>query len=487
MKGFIIYAKNNGYASAIVLSILYILPLLLANCYYVDDISRSVGGYARWLDNGRPLAEWIILTMGFGGVIDIAPMPLILSAITIITSGFYLSKNIGINKKLPAILVSLSILCSPFYIQNLSYRYDAFTMGLSVSSAIVAASILLDRFSKTKFIISSIAITAMLSLYQASVNAYIGVVCLCALVILQRNGVKTFFIYVSASVATLIIGMVAYKLLVAEIFVSGGYSVAHSETVEISSDSLPVIYSNLDNFLKVFIDTFSGWFGILFLVSFVISSASAFIVITPDIKQKKSFLIYCALIAGSISTLIFAIIGMMFFLNHPVYYPRVFIGFIAVMLFIAYNTSTVLNGKIVFIPILVLASSYIQMYAYGNALSAQKQKEDFIFSLMAQDIVKYDGHINKVRFNGSVSMAPTLDLITNRFGIMKHIVPSYIRPDWMFGSFYLRKLGPEVIYDSNIDISKTITDGCREKVTANKFYTVIVKDKTMLFDFSKCN
>lgn len=157
------------------------------------------------------------------------------------------------------------------------------------------------------------------------------------------------------------------------------------------------------------------------------------------------------------------------------------------MLFIAYNTSTVLNGKIVFIPILVLASSYIQMYAYGNALSAQKQKEDFIFSLMAQDIVKYDGHINKVRFNGSVSMAPTLDLITNRFGIMKHIVPSYIRPDWMFGSFYLRKLGPEVIYDSNIDISKTITDGCREKVTANKFYTVIVKDKTMLFDFSKCN
>lgn len=486
MKNFIKYAQNNGYIIAIVLSILYILPLILANCYYVDDISRSVGGYARWLDNGRPLAEWIIITMGFGGVIDIAPIPLILCAVTIVTSGFYLSQKIGVDKKLPAILISLSILCSPFYIQNLSYRYDAFTMGLSVASAIVAASTLLDRFSKTRLALSVIIITAMLSLYQASVNAYIGIVCLCALVSLHRNGGRGFFAYVGMSVATLFFGMIIYKILVAEIFVSGGYSVAHSETVEISSSSLPVIYRNLDNFLKVFQETLSDWFGIVFLLSFVVAATLAFISIVLNSKQKSAFILNSVLVAGSISTLIFAIIGMMFFLNHPVFYPRVFIGFIAVMAFIIYHTSTTLNGKIVFIPILVLASSYIQMYAYGNALSAQKQKEDFIFSLMAQDIIKYEGEINKVRFNGSVSMPPTAELIANRFGIMKHIVPSYIRPDWMFGSFYLRRLGADVIYDSNIDIRKTIADECSNKIAANRFYTAMVKDKTMLFDFRKC-
>ncbi|XUA17424.1 glucosyltransferase domain-containing protein [Citrobacter sp. OP27] len=486
MKSFITYAKNHGYLAAIVLSIIYILPLLVANFYYIDDVSRSVGGYARWLDNGRPLAEWIILTMGFGGVIDIAPAPLILCAVAMITAGFYLSKKIGVNRKTSAILISLSILCSPFYIQNLSYRYDAFTMGLSVSSAIVAASMLLEDLSKKKIVLSVMLITAMLSLYQASVNAYIGIVCFCSIINLNKSGIKAFISYVAISVAALFLGMILYKFLVAEVFVSGGYSVSHSETVNISTSSLPIIYKNIDTFLNVFRSTFNGWFGTVFLLSFILAAMSATVNSILNAKSKTTVIVNIFFVTCSLATLIFSIIGMMFILSHPVFYPRVFIGFIAVMVFIIYNTSTALNGRLVIIPALVIACSFLQMYSYGNALSAQKQKEDFIFSMMAQDIVKHNGGINKIRFNGTVTMPPTAELIANRFGIMKHIIPTYIRPDWMFGAFYLGRLGVNVIYDSNIDIHKTIIDECKNKVSSNAFYTAMVKDRTMLFDFNKC-
>ncbi|HAW3413661.1 glucosyltransferase domain-containing protein [Escherichia coli] len=487
MNNFISYIKNHGYMTAIALSFLYITPLMIANFYYIDDVSRSVGGYARWIDNGRPLAEWIIILMGFGGVVDIFPAPLILCAVVMITSGYYLCKKIGVTNKYSAIIISLSILCSPFYIQNLSYRYDAFTMGLSVSLAIISSSVIYNTKNYLCFAVSAIAITAMMSLYQASLNAYIGVVCVLSIISMNTYGLKTTTAYCIKSIASLLIGMIIYKIFIAEVFVSGGYSVTHSETVKVSYDSLDVISRNIKSFMYVFDTTFSGRFGMIFYSAFFIS-CTVCIITSYNSHSSYKFKIYNILFSFiAMSLLLFSIVGMMFSLKHPIFYPRVFIGFIGVMIFISIFTSVFIGGWLRLVPVILILCSFSQMFAYGNALNSQKQKEDFIFSTMANDIINYNGKINKIRFNGRSGESQTSRFASTRFGVMLHIVPTYIRPDWMFGAFYFGRMGVNVIYDLNIDLQKAVKEGCENPYKENSIYTTIVHGDTMIFDFNRCN
>ena len=56
----------------------------------------------------------------------------------------------------------------------------------------------------------------------------------------------------------------------------------------------------------------------------------------------------------------------------------------------------------------------------------------------------------------------------------------------MFGAFYLQRLGVKVDFDPNVNIKKSIEERCSKPFTKNIFYTSLVIDRTMLFDFDKC-
>ena len=61
---------------------LYVLPIILADRYYQDDLSRSLRGVTGWNNDGRPLTEQIIKWLCGGTPIgDIFPLTLILSVI----------------------------------------------------------------------------------------------------------------------------------------------------------------------------------------------------------------------------------------------------------------------------------------------------------------------------------------------------------------------------------------------------------------------
>lgn len=65
------------------LCIVYVMPIILANRYYIDDLGRSQWGYASWSANGRPLADFLMILLGFGGenIVDISPLTLIFSVL----------------------------------------------------------------------------------------------------------------------------------------------------------------------------------------------------------------------------------------------------------------------------------------------------------------------------------------------------------------------------------------------------------------------
>ncbi|WP_338561921.1 glucosyltransferase domain-containing protein [Erwinia sp. E_sp_B04_7] len=487
MKDFLEYSKRNYILLCLALGCLYITPLVISNFYYIDDVSRSVGGYARWIDNGRPLAQYLILAMGFSNVIDIAPLPLILSVIVLVTSGYYLCYSIGVEGKYPAVVIALAILCSPFYIQNLSYRYDALTMGISLSCALLAASISYRFNIKIGFPTATILVAILLCFYQPSVNAFISVVCFLFILKLNEKSAMNAIIYAAANVLSLIAGMLIYKLFVAEVFVNGGYSVEHSDILPIALYSIPLINKNLDSFLVVFKSTLSGSFGRLFYFMFFISTALTMFTVAKSKGYSLALAGVSALLSlVAILVMVFSIVGTMIFLKQPVFYPRVFIGFTGVMLLISYSSTKIFKGFSSIIPSIFFLAIFVQMFAYGNALSSQSEKEKFMFTAMADDIIKSRVKIESIRFNGTTSLAPTSYLSSKSFGIITHIVPSYIRTDWMFGAFYFGRLGVDVTYDSKIDVNGELKKGCSKPHEKSSLYDSVVFENTMIFDFNRC-
>jgi len=476
MNQFQDYLKRNGIYLSLTLGGLYVLPIILANFYYVDDLARSVAGYARWSDNGRPLAEYIIKGMSFGGrVIDLAPLPLILSVLVVVLSGYYYCFKAGIEGRLTVAITSVSLLISPFYLQNISYRFDVFTMSLSVAACVLSAAVLLNRSGNVWLMLSGLLIVASLSLYQSSANICIAMIGLNALVSYRTFLFKSTVLESVRYAITILIALLFYKFCIASVFVSGVYSESHAE----SASSIESVIKAINAYTWMFKETFIGNYGIAMSLLAIIPLIA--IVYRASAKKDAKFIIISFL---SIISIVFSYIGVLIALHDPVIYPRVLVGFCGIV-FSGFVITSIFNKKMTPFMLIPVAASILLSYSYGNALSSQKEKEGFIFSLMAKDIASKPD-IESIRFNGTSSISPTGSNASEKSGIIKIIIPSYIRSNWMFGAFYLQRLGVKVDFDPNVNIKKSIEEGCSKPFTKNMFYTSLVIDRTMLFDFDKC-
>lgn len=477
MNPFQDYLKRNGIYLSLALGGLYVLPIILANFYYVDDLARSVAGYARWSDNGRPLAEYIIKGMSFGGrVIDLAPLPLILSVLVVVLSGYYYCFKAGIEGRVIVAITSVSLLISPFYLQNISYRFDVFTMSLSVSACVLSAAVLLKRSGYVWFLLSGLLIVASLSLYQSSANICIAMIGLNALVSYRTTLFKSTVLESILYAITIVSALLFYKFCIASVFVSGVYSESHAE----SASSLDSVTRTINAYMWMFKETFTGNYA----------KAMSLLVIAPVIAIVRRVIAgkdirFLIVSAASIFAIAFSYIGVLVALHDPVIYPRVLVGFCGIIFcgFVITSCLFKMITPVLFVP---LTACFLISYSYGNALSSQNEKENFIFSLVAKDVTSNEG-INKIRFNGTSTLSQSASNASEKSGIIKMITPSYIRSDWMFGAFKLHRMGVRVEHDSSIDLRESLAKGCLNPVSRNSIYSAIRVGDTLIFDFNKCS
>mgnify|MGYP003494899832 FL=1 len=94
--------KNNKtyILSIIVLSILYVLPIVLANTHYVDDLNRTVAGY-NWDHDGRFVSSKIMHLLSFQKevVYSLYPFSNMISAVILALSWFIISYSVGVRNK----------------------------------------------------------------------------------------------------------------------------------------------------------------------------------------------------------------------------------------------------------------------------------------------------------------------------------------------------------------------------------------------------
>ena len=235
------------------LYVLGLFGLLRDNVYFLDDWGRSLGGedFDNW---SRYLATFIYKALNsFVGIVDIAPLPQILAiaclsltSMIILHSFWNLNATFSQNKqdfdshathslahstnnastdsaiKSNQTSLAQKFLCiaalsplglSPYYLENLSFRFDCFGMAFAILLASVP--FLFIRHKGIFITTSIIALIAMYSTYQSANSVYILLCLFFAFVaIMTQKSTKQIAIFVSICACSFVLATVIYKTFI---------------------------------------------------------------------------------------------------------------------------------------------------------------------------------------------------------------------------------------------------------------------------------
>ncbi|EOG5487673.1 glucosyltransferase domain-containing protein [Enterobacter hormaechei] len=417
---------DNGCWVIVLITALFVLPIMLSGVLYQDDILRSANGEAYWGALGRPLSDVVVMAIGFGSdfVIDAFPLSLVLATSFLAASSIMLYCRFAIHRGFTSGLIFSLFSLSPFFLQNLSYHFDSLPMMLGVFLAVLPYSLFVSSLKVThRTILSACSLVLALSLYQATINVYLS---LCAVEIAyilytRGNGLEALKVSFERAIGA-ILGLLIYMKGVAPLYLS---KKVNSNLVISADDPTGSLSYNFDRFISVisslFNDSFYSAWSVIFLVA-LIGLMVIFYRITNSNHPTSSKIIGFVVLSISILVSTFSIVGPFVFVDKTVVAPRVMMGLSGLMLLIGYLASIYNSKKITAIACVIpVIFSMSYSSAYGNASKAQRSLEDKVFYDIAVSLPK-NWREGDVLISGQISTSPAADMEFKRFPSLKWMV-----------------------------------------------------------------
>ncbi|WP_236190394.1 glucosyltransferase domain-containing protein [Pseudomonas pharyngis] len=164
-------------------TLLYILPLILADFPYIDDNWRTLAAGNAWAGQGRLFMDWLYQALSFTGAApNIFPLPLLLATVAMSFALTRLTFHYFPEPTLACCLVPLPLWYNPFLLQNLSYQYDGSGMALSLVAVIYAITFC-GASRIQRWLVPSVLLALAIGFYQISLNVFLG---LCFLDLLRN-------------------------------------------------------------------------------------------------------------------------------------------------------------------------------------------------------------------------------------------------------------------------------------------------------------
>lgn len=457
----------------IIFSFFYVLPLLISNIYYIDDILRSVQGYG-WHSDGRILSTHImqIITSGRNST-DLFPYSILLSSIILALMGYCISYITNIEKNQKIKFSAVLLLISPFMLENLSYRWDSLIMAISISSAIIPFLF----HSKLKFILASIiGILITIFTYQASIVIYILMIMIISISYSINNKTQYIYSLIKKSILSLLISFILFKLYcwVRPIDFSN-----RDETI-FSENFLLLLNKNIIFVLNTVKLVFNTSYSIIFFILIPFCIIGVIKSLLLSISKINKILIICFFI---LIPLVIPIIILVQKNNWGG--GRIFVGFPFLLYLMLIFVNEVSSKIVSYISIFFILISFPLMSTYTNALRCQQEYEKFI----VYDIVNSVDVNNKdIVFDGGYR-APELEVASTNYPILNLLVPSYMITDWSWAEHFFRK-STHFLYSPNFPKGKS-----RDSIINRKFsipiihktnsYFIRTSNKTIIVDFNK--
>lgn len=260
---------------------LVLVPIILNVGLYNDDYSRASSGSLRWESDGRIIGSLLysIAHLGTGNAVYEDPLGYIICIPLAIIGGVFVS--LLFNKKSahwPGLL-SLLIFGQPFFLENLSYSFDAPLMVVSVVMCLAAAWLCVRIKGKLSALTSGSLITLSLLTYQSSNNAFwipicmifIGSIGKCKNYIMSLGVNYPIHKIIRNALFLEVASLSTYKFGFAPFFSLSDYT-KHVQQLPSHDDLILTIWLNINRYSDLLLrDGFNSRLGIIISVYVIIS------------------------------------------------------------------------------------------------------------------------------------------------------------------------------------------------------------------------
>ena len=477
-------------------SLMYILPILIANFYYIDDLGRSLSGYTGWDGNGRPIASFLALILSDGKpLMDVSPWIQIASIFVLNYSLIlFLRKFVSRATAFQIICVASFSYLNLFLLENLSYKYDSFGMIFSVGIFLFTYALPESVRWKKHLIMSVVAVIISLSTYQAAIGTYISLAVIESVYfICQNESWDNIVKRALLRIAGLGIGGLLYKLVIVKAYVSkDGYSAEHASLANpFTAQGAQQINTNIIAFSGMFKD-FGITLGILGILLLLVLCIGILYKAYLTWKNRQDTVPYKILSVGMITIspilLICSSVLSLVLLKYPVVAPRVMLSFTIFTLFIGMVIYWLSEFKKGFLAIAVLALICTLSFSssYGNLLSRQEKMNTLVATDIVYDINRIEAEqlrkIDKVAFIGHAPKCQELLLASKRKPLLNRLVPIYMNNDWYWGGQYLSHYRTSLVQMKPDKDDKTYVESIAP-IQKNEFYKLYLRDDKLIIDF----
>lgn len=410
--------KSNQMLLIFAPCVLFVMPILLSGVFYRDDYWRVVTGENFWGWAGRQGADQVAHLLSLSTFhVDSYPLGYILSILFLCYIFFIICKNYAVQDDY-ALLALPFLLISPFFLQNLAYRFDAPQMVFGVALSILAFYRSDGRFSNA--IISAFLLVLALCLYQPVVNIFLGLVAanFCFLI---KNSFRDRVLMYVWDVAVFVFGYVLYYAF--QVLMNGG--VARSGVV----DSTELVYSFIGVLLYVYEISSSllAGYSIYFYGLFFFLSILCMFFLYGDFIRSRCMVrvkVLASFMLLSMPVLLFfSATGPSFILEEGVTDVRVLVGFSSVFMFFAVpifkKMPYQMTRIVAFLPIYI---SIVLSFQFANATKAQRGFEDRVLSNISYDLSLSDVDFGDVYVAGVMPVSPMADVIVENQPFVGHIL-----------------------------------------------------------------
>lgn len=419
----------RGFGILFVVYIVALFPMFRANVNYIDDIARVYEGYAQWEYYSRYMSNFLSHIVHAGWYLpDISPLPQLLAVgIMVITSilMIYLIKGkaeISIWDIIAAIPAGLS----PYFLECLSFKYDAPYMAISVFASVCP---LLFRKKNTVLYAVTVIIGTifMCTTYQASSGVFPLLVILLAFHMWNNQKKwKIILSFVIKSAISYLVGLGIFMLFIMK-HVEGDYSNNIATVSEIFTHYGQYFNLVWTDFRKIWLILI----GILIILFVILSTIQS--------SRNKILAFMCTIITSIL--LLSLSFGLYPALETPEYQPRSMYGFGIVIAVLAISCVNCNRGKLFSrIAVCILGWMFVVFAAtYGNAFKVQDNYTDFRIQEVIQDLSQVDEVANNeeciVQLDGTIGLAPIIKNMPQNYNMLNRLIPITFCGKWIWGGY----------------------------------------------------
>jgi len=480
-------------------------PILWSGRFCNDDLARALDGPYGWNANGRPLTAWLMRALGLNlkPLVDFSPLPQLLAIAILAFTGVLIARRYSLRSPWLAALVALPLGAQPFFLENLSFRFDAPAMTLAILLALLP--VLSLRHSHRDFLLGALSLLGGLCTYQPAINVFL-IFALLDLVVAQAEGQepKQLVKLALRHIAQVAIAIAIYQWAVVPSIKD--WVKEHSQIIH-SVQQLGVVADNARMMSTYILDSMDQRWMSLLVPLILLSAVSPLVIgvrytVSPASLRTRPFWVTAALAAFTVLLPLVAlacVAGPMLLLVSPVLMPRVFLGVGALISagLIALHVATVsARARWVRYSPLAIASPWalcMLVFAgiYGNALAAQQQYENRIASTLADDLAELKETAGVTRFLmvGSAGLAPLTMHAAERFHLLNTLVLPYLQESDFNSRNFMKHYGTGLMEvrqaaDGNTVAARTLTRACGANILHRRArYTLRVVEDIAVVTF----